>query len=134
MSTITYTGTLTVISCWCGIEFAVPRSLYDAHRYDRSVKSIYCPLGHWAEWGREQRESDHLRRQLRGEEARRIHAEDQRLMAERSARALRGHLTRLRNRIAAGVCPWCHRHFSNVQRHVEGQHPDRTEKMREALS
>jgi len=95
MSTITYTGTLTVISCWCGIEFAVPRSLYDAHRYDRSVKSIYCPLGHWAEWGREQRESDHLRRQLRGEEARRIHAEDQRLMAERSARALRGHRVKL---------------------------------------
>ena len=43
--------------------------------------------------------------------------------AERSNRALRGHLTRQRKRAAAGMCPCCRRTFENVARHMESQHP-----------
>ena len=127
---MTYTGTLRILNCWCGIEFAVPEQLYKTHRSRTGRPSIYCPLGHSAVWQRWETDAD----RLRSAEARERHLEDQLSAAERSARAFKGHLTRLRGRIAAGVCPWCHRHFSNVQRHVEGQHPDRTEKMREALA
>lgn len=27
-STLTYTGTLTITSCWCGIHMAIPNDLY----------------------------------------------------------------------------------------------------------
>lgn len=39
-------------------------------------------------------------------------------------RAQKGQNTRLKNRIAAGVCPCCNRSFQNVARHMAGQHPD----------
>ncbi len=127
---MTYTGTLTITTCWCGIRHALPRELYDwAHRTGRET---YCPLGHSGVY--KGSENEELRQQNKRLQAQLTHAVDQREAAERSARALRGHLTRLRNRIVAGVCPWCHRHFSNVERHVAGQHPQHVEKMREALS
>jgi hypothetical protein len=31
--------------------------------------------------------------------------------------------TRIRNRIAAGVCPCCTRTFKNVARHIKDKHP-----------
>lgn len=52
---------------------------------------------------------------------------------ERFEATQKGQLTKLRNRIANGVCPWCQRSFANVARHVEHQHPDQVEKMREAV-
>jgi len=39
-------------------------------------------------------------------------------MAERSARV------RLKKRIACGVCPCCKRTFTNLARHISGQHPE----------
>lgn len=43
---------------------------------------------------------------------------------ERSLTAHKGHTTRLKNRIAAGVCPCCQRTFVNLARHMKGQHPN----------
>ena len=34
--------------------------------------------------------------------------------------------TRIKNRIAAGVCPCCNRTFQNLAKHMAGQHPDFT--------
>jgi hypothetical protein len=129
MGTLTYTGTLNILSCWCGIEFAVPDDLYEQHRSRGGVRHIYCPLGHSAVWQPWETDAD----RLRAAEARERHLEDQLGASERRARSLKGHLTRLRNRIAAGVCPWCHRTFKQVEAHVRSQHPERTEQMRDAL-
>jgi hypothetical protein len=52
-----------------------------------------------------------------------VHERDQRLAAERSAAAVRGHITRLKNRIAKGVCPECHQAFPSLARHMETKHP-----------
>lgn len=45
-----YTGTLTVMRCWCGIQHAVPQSLADQQRRNRdndlAPLRIFCPLGH----------------------------------------------------------------------------------------
>jgi hypothetical protein len=115
--TMTFSETLTVTSCWCGVNLAIPANLY---RYARnhSNYSIYCPLGHTFFY----RNSfeDELKRERRQHEATRelLHAE------ERSHVATRGHLTRARRRAAAGVCPCCHRSFENVARHVKTKHPD----------
>lgn len=46
---------------------------------------------------------------------------------ERSAAAQRGVLTRLKNRVAAGVCPCCHRSFKQLSEHMKMKHPDYTE-------
>lgn len=40
-----YTGELVVTSCWCGINLAIPRSLYD-HAHDSVKNNVFCPLGH----------------------------------------------------------------------------------------
>ena len=129
-NTLSYTGTLVITSCWCGIAMALPQDLYTYISRDRS-RSGYCPLGHqWvvgdAENDRLKREAEEAKRQARYARASRDAAYDQARAAERSAAAYKGHATRLRNRIANGVCPvsGCRRHFDNVQAHIEGQHPE----------
>jgi hypothetical protein len=126
---MTYTGELTVTSCWCGVRLAIPSSLYREAK-DNGMK-VYCPLGHAFVFTTT--EVERLRDQLNTERRRADHAmtsaiaaRDQARATERSNIAYRGHLTRLRNRIANGVCPVkdCHRHFDNVQAHIASQHPE----------
>ncbi|MCA0332294.1 MAG: hypothetical protein LCI03_20715 [Actinobacteria bacterium] len=129
--TITYTGTLVVEECWCGIQHAVPQSLVDEQRrqFNRGQQQtpIYCPLGHpWIRSGESETERERKRRERA--EARETALRDQLEAAERSARAYKGQATRLRNRAAAGVCPCCTRTFQNLQRHMASQHPTFAEK------
>lgn len=48
--TMEFTDRLTVVTCWCGINHAVPANLRSfqerQHRDGEDVISIYCPLGH----------------------------------------------------------------------------------------
>ncbi len=128
--TLAYSTTLTVLSCGsCEIPFAMPRNLHKAALADG--RWFWCPNGHKIHYA--STENDQLREKLaqaeRSRDAARTArdaARDQADAAERSARAYRGHATRLRNRAAAGVCPVpsCRRHFANLQRHMDGQHPD----------
>ena len=39
-------------------------------------------------------------------------------------RATKGVVTKIRRRVANGVCPCCKRHFVNLKRHMSGQHPE----------
>ena len=117
---LTYTGRLTVTACWCGIRYAVPDELWVEHARSHTHQ-IYCPLGHA---GILAGETDAEReRRLRKYAEDRLAAERARADgAEASLRTTKGHVTRLRKRIAAGVCPWCTRHFENVARHVAVMH------------
>lgn len=133
-ATITYTDSLTVTSCWCGIKVAIPNDLYRQAR--ENGHRVWCPLGHTFVWG--ETETDRLRaraEQLKADQrwyAQRLNAErDLRLDTERRLSAQRGATTRARNqrdrdrtRVAAGVCPCCNRTFKNLARHMAGQHPD----------
>lgn len=130
--TITYTGELVVHECCnCGIDFAIPRALdQHAHR-DHSV-NFWCPLGHSQHYiGKtdaqieKERAEAMARRAVNAENAARVQRE-RAARAERSAAAYRGQATRLRNRIAAGVCPvpGCRRSgFAQVMRHIASKHP-----------
>lgn len=42
----------------------------------------------------------------------------------RSARAFKGAATRIRTRVAGGVCPCCNRTFAALTEHMKKQHPD----------
>lgn len=138
-ATLTYTGELVVTSCWCGISLALPSSLYRKMQAD-SEANAYCPLGHSFVYGkneadRQRERADRAERDARLARASRDAARDQAAAAHRSAIAYKGHVTRLRNKIANGVCPvtGCRRHFDNVQAHIEGQHPDWAREHPEAL-
>lgn len=109
----------------CGVLFAFPATLREKLLGDRS-RDFYCPSGHAQHYtgktdAEKQRErAERLERQLacRDEDLRSAHA---------SNRAIRGQVTKLKKRVANGVCPCCQRSFVNLQRHMSGQHPDYAE-------
>ena len=61
---------------------------------------------------------------LRRTESRLASEKAQRKFAEHRVRAEKGAKTKLKNRIANGVCPCCTRSFQNLQRHIETKHPE----------
>lgn len=114
-ATLQYTGTLVVTTCWCGVRHGVPSELY--RQAERHGMTVYCPLGHkWVVSDTDDKKIERLERRVAATRDL-LHAE------ERSHAATRGHLTRTKNRIAKGVCPCCNRHFANVERHMQSQHP-----------
>lgn len=123
MASYTYADqiTLTTMICGeCGISFAIPETYRKARQENGG--SWYCPNGH----SRIYRESD-VDRLTRERDAARVSREaarDQAAAAERRAAAARGQVTKIRKRVANGVCPCCHRTFANVARHMATKHPD----------
>ncbi len=128
-ATLAYTGTLVVEECCeCHVMFAMPADLRKRAIEAGPKMSFYCPLGHQQHYTGN--ETERLRSQLAREQVWRKNAEtreraarDQAAAAERSKRAYKGQLTRVRKRIGNGTCPCCNRHFANVEAHMRGQHP-----------
>lgn len=116
------TVTLIAKTCReCSIAFGVP-DYFDRQKL-RDGTTFHCPNGH----GSVYRDTDEtrLRREL-GEAQAAAKAERER--AERLDRQLvanKGQLTKMRKRATAGVCPVadCHRHFTNLERHMGIKHP-----------
>lgn len=118
MPSLNYTETLTVVSCTCGISYAIPESL-DRQMHDRG-KSIYCPNGH--QW----HYTESLEKKLQREKDRAARIQAQLDQSEASLRAQRGVATKLRKKVERaehGVCPHCNRTFQNLMRHMETKHP-----------
>jgi hypothetical protein len=127
----TYIATLAVEECCrCGVAFGIPADLQRAFLDDRN-RYFYCPNGHRQHYlgkSAEQKERERAERAEALAERRLASmyaARDQAAAAERSARTLKGHVTRLRNRIAAGICPVpsCRRNFLDVKVHIATEHP-----------
>ncbi|RZT59338.1 hypothetical protein EV140_1943 [Microcella alkaliphila] len=127
-TTQTFTETLVVLHCWkCRCAFGITRDHYDRAQASSDV-NFYCPNGHSAVFKqtREQELETQLAREkrLRGyTESSLTHTRDQLQATERSLRGHKAAKTRIKNRIAAGVCPCCNRTFQNLARHMAGQHP-----------
>ena len=114
----------------CGIVYGIPRQFADQIKAQGS--HYYCPNGHRLSW----RQSDADRERKRAERAEREASaardtarrwRDNADRERRSAIAYKGHLTRIRNRIASGVCPvpGCKRSgFTQILRHITTQHPE----------
>ena len=127
-TTLAYSDTLVVESCWCGIHMALPRTLMDFHRRQRDNNidhSIYCPLGHhWQLAGksaldRERERAQRLERELANS------IEDTRI-ARAETKRVKTAATKAANRASKGVCPHpeCKRSFVDVARHVRTKHPE----------
>lgn len=109
----------------CGILFALTDSYMDNREQDG--EGWRCPNGHSWQFTGETRE-EKLERQLKAERDRSARIAAERDQIEASRRATKGQLTRVKNRIAAGVCPCCGRTFQNLARHMETKHPDYAKK------
>src|SRR5262245_38136579 len=114
---MTYTETLVVTHCWCGIALAIPSNLH-AHAKERKDFAVYCPVGHQFIY------SDTYEERLWKEQRRHQATRDLLAHEEKSHAATRGHLTRQRKRAQAGVCPCCNRTFQQLARHMKSQHPE----------
>ena len=128
MSTVTENqGILVVTRCWCGVQHAVPSNLRDLqvrqHDNGGAIPPIFCPLGHKhypAGPSKAKEFEQRLQRECAAHDQTRAHLQD----AENQRRAEKAAKTRLKTRIANGVCPCCHRTFANLRRHIKAKHPD----------
>lgn len=128
--------TLITESCYsCGLLFAMTADYRNRKLEDHS--SFYCPNGHSqgyigetkeqkAKKAQQAAETDAAaaRRQLAYARTRALNAEAETRRKARQLSAAKGNLTKAKKRAAAGVCPCCHRTFSQVQRHMTGKHPE----------
>lgn len=121
----------THVCCVCATRFWMDNELYERRITDG--RDFYCPNGH-AQVFKETR-ADQLERQLL--EERKLHqiqiesqrkraewAEQGEKIAQRSAAAFKGQVTKIRKRIAHGVCPCCNRTFGNLAEHMQTKHPE----------
>lgn len=123
-------GTLTLVEetcCNCLTHFAMDQELY--RRAKETGRTFYCPNGHAQHYT--ETEVQKLKKQNQNLKARVGWAEDDATRARteasevrREKAAIKGQLTKTRNRIANGVCPCCHRTFKQLARHIENKHPD----------
>ncbi len=125
--TLQVTTTYTVIDCFkCGCLFAVPDQVQE--ELVRTGRSFFCMNGH------EQHYTKSTASELKKERERNaslIARLDQvradRDSLERSRSALKGQVTKIRNRVANGVCPCCNRTFPDLAAHMQTKHPDYAE-------
>lgn len=129
MTTLTYSGELLTVTCWCGMRHAVPAELRRhqerQHENGKTPVGIYCPLGH-SHVPAGESEVERLERVVALESEARARLAAERDQAEASARAYKGAATRARKRAAAATCPCCKRSFVQLRRHLETKHPDYT--------
>lgn len=109
----------------CGGAYALNARYVQQRREEGGFWNCpYCQCN----WGfpRNGSELARLKRKLEYTEADAMAAREQRDRNERRRRAEKAAKTRLRNRVANGVCPCCSRHFTNLERHIQSQHPEFT--------
>lgn len=109
----------------CSIDFGIGANFMSRRRIDH--QRFYCPNGHANVYNGPtdaEKERDRLRNQLQWTREDLDAARTVAKAADYRARAAKGQLTKLRNRIANGVCPCCNRSFSNLRDHMAGEHPD----------
>ena len=113
----------------CGCTTWVPDALHDAARRSENI-TFYCAYGHPMHFPQGESATEKLRRERdrlaqtvaeRNDEVNR--QRKLREAAERSLTATKGHVTRIKNRVGAGVCPCCTRSFGNLAAHMKTQHP-----------
>lgn len=120
----------------CKVQFFLPEELYQAALHSRGPINqggiqFYCPYGHQQHYIKGESPEDKLRRE-RDVLAQRVVQKDDEIRyqqnlrqgTERRLSAVKGMVTRIKNRVGHGVCPCCDRSFQNLTRHMSHKHPD----------
>lgn len=114
--------------CNCGVVFGIESN--HRQRLIETHASFYCPNGHSQHYTAKT-EAEKLREELertqqRESDQRRL-KEQARAETEKVTRKListKGHITRIKNRVANGVCPCCNRTFKQLAQHMKAKHPE----------
>jgi hypothetical protein len=130
------TTALVVISCGCGGQYAIAQHVRD-HCYENH-ESWHCPYCQ-ARWGFAYLPGKtQLEQELAAAKAAQARAEGEAArqrsraaMRDNTIRVMKGHRTRLKKRLANGICPvpGCKRSFheSRLQKHLATVHPTFTQ-------
>ena len=124
MDTITLSWEITLVQeiCPnCGVTFGMPSDYQQQRQKDHGT--FYCPNGH-SQYYPADNEVERLKKRLASQRETTQYYRQRMENVEGSLRTTKGQVTKLKKRIANGVCPCCHRHFANLERHMQGQHPD----------
>lgn len=108
----------------CGTVFGLGKRFMEARQEDH--QTFYCPNGHeecYSGPSPEEKQISRLKGDVTWERQRAERAIEQAATNERRRRAEKAAKTRIKNRIAKGVCIYCNRSFVDLRRHMEGQHP-----------
>ena len=132
MTTTTIEMTLECLECSnCGMLYGLTEDFIKRRRDDK--ERFYCPRGDWQSYGgktdaQKLKEAKADAERVRNDAAlawRRFNEERaDHVDTKATLRTTKGHVTRMRNRIAAGTCPWCERQFPDLEQHVGAEHPD----------
>lgn len=118
----------------CGVIFGITTELETNRRKDG--QKFFCPNGHSMSWSPDaedklRKEKAALEKQLAEQVASRERYQqwlrnerESHAATERRLSAAKGQQTKLKKRIAHGVCPCCNRTFAEVARHMKRQHPE----------
>lgn len=128
MTTQTYTSSLHIIDCFsCHVTFGLDRTHYNDLLDDG--RNFYCPNGHRqhfidskvkaleAQLARSNDAHERTKRCLN-------RSQDNLSLSRNQTRAQKAAKTRIKNRIAKGICPCCNRSFTDIRRHMETKHPE----------
>lgn len=120
-------NTLVVEICGvCQCMFAMPKSMQEDSR--NTGDWFWCPKGHRIHYmettvQKLEKEIQQERQQKDQIQAELWEQQEIRKSAERSLKATKGVITRVKNRVSKGICPCCNRHFDNLCRHMKSKHP-----------
>jgi hypothetical protein len=130
-----YGHEFTVHHCGeCGLVFAIDDEFDEARRADH--RGWACPnstagfdrhgFQYYGESKLERARREKREAEERAEVAQRQVKATRDLLSheERRSAAARGQVTKIKKRVAAGVCPCCNRTFQDLAKHMAGQHPD----------
>lgn len=109
----------------CGVVYGVSLEFEKARRGDG--KTFYCPNGHSMTYGetdltRAQKKAARLERDLASAQDSIASWRTRLAREEASKAAIKGHLTRARKRIQAGLCPECNVQFPDLEIHMQSAH------------
>lgn len=120
---------LTTIECRCGGVYAITEKVRK-QTYERCGGGWHCPYCRHEIGYFDNSEKDKLERELRNAKKREQWAREaasqarkERDLAKRQASAQKAAKTRIKNRVARGVCPCCNRSFANLAAHMNTKHP-----------
>lgn len=114
----------------CGVGYIVPYSMWKQQAEQGGTHQ--CINGHSQGWIKGQNtEIDKIRRErdrLKQNEAY-LHdkireQKERKEEAQRRASAMKGVVTRTKNRVGAGICPCCNRSFASLAKHMAHKHPE----------
>jgi len=104
----------------CSIPYALPSEML--RRRQEEGGDWYCPNGHCIHFTTTKLGAEKERSVALAAEAERLRRANLRLSDDLMTNAKE--LRRIKRRAHAGLCTICNRHFANVERHNETQHPD----------